>query len=132
MNMLVTQNLRDLLIKRCNDPIEAFASLGESYTTKDGPLTYIDRGGSVLAVAHLDWVMRRKPMLSKQGIIQCPQLDDRLGVWVILDVLPAIGVQVDVLLTDSEEVGASTAGYFIPKKDYNWVFSFDRAGMDVV
>jgi len=36
------------------------------------------------------------------------------------------------LLTDGEEAGRSTAAHFAPEKKYNWIFEFDRAGMDCV
>lgn len=67
-------------------------------------------------------------------VSKCPQLDDRLGAWVLLELLPSLGVATDVLLTDSEEVGQSTAQYFAEKcsQEYNWIYSFDRAGSDVV
>jgi len=125
------------LHKRLTDPIESFAKLGDTEYTEHGPLTYIDRGSNVLAVAHLDWVhFNKNPVFTKQyqnyKVSQCPQLDDRLGAWMVLDVLPRAGIKCDVLLTDSEEVGESTAQYFKPPKQYNWVMQFDRAGSDVV
>ena len=128
------------LHKRLTDPIESFAGLGDTTDTLHGPLTYIDRGGDVLAVAHLDTVDRcmfnLKPVITKQyqnyRIDSCPQLDDRLGAWMVLDVLPRAGIKCDVLLTDSEEIGESTAQYFKPPKQYNWMMQFDRAGSDVV
>lgn len=125
------------LLQRLTDPIEAFASLGDTTHTAHGPLTYIDRGSNVLAVAHLDWVkFNQHPVIRKQyqniRISQCPQLDDRLGAWMILDVLPRAGITCDVLLTDSEESGNSTAKHFNPPKKYNWIMEFDRAGSDVV
>ena len=55
-----------------------------------------------------------------------------LGVHLLLDVLPHLGVRFDVLLTDGEERGCSTARWFLPPRKYNWMFSFDRAGTDVV
>ena len=96
-----------------------------------GALYYRDNGADVLAVAHLDAVMVSKP--TKEGpYVFCPQLDDRLGVWVLLYMLPKIGVNVDVLLTDCEEVGQSTAQHFPKVKDYNWMVEFDRKGTDFV
>jgi hypothetical protein len=125
------------LLKRLTDPIEAFASLGDTTHTAHGPLTYIDRGSNVLAVAHLDWVkFNPNPVIRKQyqniRISKCPQLDDRLGAWMMLDVLPRAGITCDVLLTDSEESGNSTAESFNPPKKYNWIMELDRAGSDVV
>lgn len=125
------------LKKRLTDPIESFAKLGDTISTEHGPLTYIDRGANVLAVAHLDFVYwNPRPKITKQynnvKITKCPQLDDRLGAWMALDVLPRAGIKCDVLLTDSEEIGKSTAQFFDAPKDYNWIMQFDRAGSDVV
>jgi len=123
------------LLRCCKNDIEWFARFGDTTDTIDGPLTLQDNGASILGVAHLDSVMFSKPKLDtnkKSPSIQCPQLDDRLGAWVLLHVLPSLGVKCDVLLTDSEECGRSTARHFEPPKDYNWIFSFDRAGRDVV
>ena len=128
------------LFKRLTDPIEKFAKLGDTEYTKHGPLTYIDRGGDVLAVAHLDSVdycefnvsPRMKRQYGNVRIENCPQLDDRLGAWMVLDVLPRAGIKCDVLLTDSEEIGDSTAQFFKPPKQYNWMMQFDRAGSDMV
>lgn len=113
--------------------IKDYRSLGNVVDTPDGPMIHIDRGGDTLAVAHLDWVKWAKPRFSqKKGRIYCPQLDDRLGVWVILDLLPTLGVYSDILLTDSEECGRSTAKDFTTTKQYNWMYQFDRRGTDTV
>ena len=100
--------------------------------TNFGPLIHIDRGSNVLGVAHLDFVSWRIPKYRKTVVRQCPQLDDRLGVWVLLDLLPSMDVNTDILLTDSEECGESTAQFFDSPKKYNWMYQFDRAGTDVV
>jgi len=99
---------------------------------------FIDRGADILAVAHLDSVSNDDLFTvvktNKEAIVFSRQLDDRLGVYVILDVLPALGIECDVLLTTGEETGQSTGAYFkFPDgKDYNWMFQFDRSGTDVV
>jgi len=104
---------------------------GDRISTPYGSLYYRDNGASVLGVAHLDSVLRAPP--EKEGpFVYAPQLDDRLGVWILLDVLPRLGVKVDVLLTDCEEIGQTTARFFRPNRDYNWIFEFDRRGSDVV
>lgn len=109
-----------------------FYSLGEVLQTEHGPLIYIDNGADVLGVAHLDSVYESKPKLVGQRLY-CPQLDDRLGVYVLLHMLPKyLGKPYDILLTDSEEKGRSTSQYFETTKQYNWMFQFDRAGQDVV
>lgn len=112
--------------------------------TPDGLLIHIDNGGDVLGVAHLDTVIPTKlwprnplpykpPYRRRRKKVYSPQLDDRLGVWILLDLLPTLSsIQYDILLTDSEELGQSTAKYFKPDKQYNWIFEFDRAGTDTV
>lgn len=100
---------------------------------------YQDNGSDILAVAHLD---------SVQGEVECVvvdtaagplvvsgSLDDRLGAYVILELLPALGMTCDILLTTDEERGRSTAREFAEDydgKQYNWVIEFDRGGTDVV
>lgn len=122
------QRLRDILARR--DPLD-FAEFGDVTHTKDGAMIFADNGASMLGVAHLDYVGWSKPRF-KGGIVYCPQLDDRLGAWVLLDVLPKLGIKFDLLLTDSEELGRSTAQYFDAPREYNWIFEFDRAGIDAV
>lgn len=128
---MLNDKLYSALIERCATPIEAYRSLGDTVDTADGQLTYVDNGSPILAVAHLDYVMFREPRIV-DGIVYCPQLDDRLGAWAILDLLPTLGVNVDVLLTDGEECGRSTGRHFVNPNDHNWMFQFDRAGTDVV
>jgi muconolactone D-isomerase len=97
-----------------------------------------DNGSHVLAVAHLDTVVRpnrRKAdfyATNNGPAVISGALDDRLGAYVILKMLPALGVTCDWLLTVGEENGESTAGFFKPAKEYDWVIEFDRGGTDVV
>lgn len=100
---------------------------------------YINRGGNVLGVAHCDFVgCNREKRFHQYGrFAHSTTLDDRLGVYIILDVLPQMGIVTDVLLTDDEEVGRSTARLFAKHrkddaKQYNWIFSFDRHGAGAV
>lgn len=100
---------------------------------------YRDNGSSVLAVAHLDTVVSqqgRTPYFrdTKNGpAIVSGALDDRLGAYVILELLPKLGLTCDWLLTVGEESGASTAEYFSSNgKKYDWIIEFDRGGTDVV
>lgn len=105
--------------------------------TPEGFFYYKDNGASILAVAHLDSVQTDNSCtvvdtgagpLALSGV-----LDDRLGVYVILELLPKLGIEVDWLLTTNEEMGASTAANFYPEhKKYNWMIEFDRMGTDVV
>ncbi len=128
---LSTKSLGNLVM-RCTMPRIKFHDLGV-YNKKEDTV-FIDNGGSILAVAHLDCVKYNKPKITDNHIIT-GTLDDRLGVWGILDALPHITkVKYDILLTNDEEIGQSTAGQWtVPEgKDYNWMFSLDRRGLDVV
>lgn len=117
-------------------PLKAFAAFGKKYDTPDGPYFYKNNGSRVLFVAHLDSVNPfthfDKARLRSETRIFYPTVDDRAGAYVGLYYLPKLGLLYDVLLTDGEEKGASTAQWFKPKKKYNWMFSFDRMGTDAV
>lgn len=97
-------------------------------------------GAEVLAVAHLDTVQADRSCRVTEtaaGLLATSGgLDDRLGAYVILDMLPALGVEVDILLTTDEEVGRSTATEYAATvgddHGYNWAIEFDRGGTDVV
>jgi hypothetical protein len=103
-----------------------------------------DHGSRVLFVGHLDTVVR--PQQRKCGfldtaggpVVYSGGLDDRLGVFIGLDLLPALGIQYDILLTVGEEDGMSTAAFFDPEDvgieedRYDWIIEFDRGGTDVV
>lgn len=97
---------------------------------------YADNGADVLAVAHLDSVQSDGTCAvtdTSAGLLAASgALDDRLGVYVILELLPALGITTDILLTTDEEIGASTADSFDTDKQYRWLFQFDRGGTDVV
>lgn len=96
---------------------------------------FLDRSSSILGIAHLDthqslgWVGTLDHPLEPR--IYCPRADDRLGVYIMLDLLPKLGIPCDVLITNHEETGGSTGGDFSPTKKYNWMFQFDRMGEDV-
>lgn len=97
---------------------------------------YQDNGSDILAIAHLDSVHDDgtcRVVNSTSGLAAFSgALDDRLGAYVILELLPAMGIKCDWLLTTDEEKGQSTAELFTTEKKYNWMFSFDRGGTDVV
>ena len=98
---------------------------------------FLSRGAKVLSVAHVDTVIRDHhfidvPLPTGERFVYCPQLDDRLGVYTILDLLPALGVHTDVLLTTNEERANSSAKHFDTKKKYHWLVQFDRHGVDWV
>ena len=100
---------------------------------------YKDNGSKVLAVAHLDNVQADPTCqvidTAAGPLVVSGALDDRLGAYVILDLLPRLGITCDWLLTTDEEIGRSTAADFVDDyegKDYNWIIEFDRGGTDVV
>jgi hypothetical protein len=108
------------------------------YTDAKDFYFYQDNGADVLAVAHIDSVHSEPHFhvikVKDEVRVICSTLDDRLGAYIILDLLPRHGMKYDILLTDQEETGNSTAGIFnCPEgKHYKWMFSFDRHGNDVV
>lgn len=112
---------------------------GTVVQTPLGPYGFLDRGSDVLSVAHLDAVGEKPHFFG--GYVEgtdpwvfSPWLDDRLGVFVVLDVLPQLGFKHDVLLCTGEEQGRSTARNFtLPiGKKYRYIVEFDRMGEDVV
>lgn len=110
----------------------------KEYNTPGGKAWFKDNGANILAIAHLDsrvpFLHFEVARLRPDSLIYCPTLDDRLGAYIILDWLQTANIKADILLTENEEKGASTAAWFqFPKgKKYNWMFMFDRAGSDVV
>jgi len=122
--------------KICLANIVDFEGLGEANTTPDGIFVHRKSENSkVLGVAHLDTVLTSNHFQvinkKKDTRVYNMQLDDRLGVYTLLDLLPQVGINCDILLTEGEETGNSTAQYFESGK-YNWIFSFDRRGDDAV
>lgn len=109
---------------------------------ENGRHLFFDNGANVLAVAHLDTVIVPEKTFHFNKIvvnldggtqikqIKTPTLDDRLGVYTIMDLMPQIlGTNwADILLTEGEETGNSTAKDFShpDNKQYNWMVEFDR------
>lgn len=133
------------LRKRCLQSIDELMTEGDIYENELGEkFSFIDNGGDVLAIFHSDvspaiasqqdWfhVQREGSRRRHWNTVNSPALDDRLGAYIILDVLPKLGVKCDVLITEDEEIGRSTASMFDTEKKYNWMFQFDRRGTDVV
>lgn len=121
----------------CTRAEKYFWKIGNATDTVDGKYLFINNNSKILAIAHLDTVQKKSHFyrvnVGGDTWVLCPWLDDRLGAYVILDLLPTLkGVKYDILLTTGEESGRSTARHFESSKQYNWMFSFDRAGDDVV
>ena len=97
---------------------------------------YKDNDSSILFVAHLDTVQQcnhfQEINVSGDNLIFNAKLDDRLGVYTILDLLPKLGITADILFTENEEIGQTTAEQFKTDKKYNWIVEFDRTGADAV
>lgn len=130
-----------LLKKRCLDPISAFDDEAERTVAENGQSYWFraQPGANILFVAHLDTVLPPSRVghfkyveVAGRHIAYNAQFDDRLGVHIGLDVLPALGVKADVLLTEGEEDCSSSAQFFEPQREYNWIMQFDRSGTDVV
>lgn len=99
----------------------------------DSYYAILDRGCDTLAVCHLDTVNRPSGPSIEDDIIASPVVDNRLGVYIIMELLAGKGIHSDILLTTGEETGRSTALLFDIDTDrtYNWMYSFDRKGEDV-
>lgn len=125
------------LKQTCLRSIPSFKEYGKVEHTQDGIFIHnLKENNKVLGVAHLDTVLSLRHFFIKKigesNMVFSAQLDDRLGAYVLLHLLPQMGIEFDLLLTEGEEMGASTAVYFDTQKEYNWMFSFDRRGNDVV
>lgn len=96
---------------------------------------FLDTGSDVLGVVHADTVLpprppRRHPDPDQPHVLLAPGLDDRLGLFLLTQVLPSQGMLPDILVTTGEEEHASSAAQWRPPahKRYRWMFSFDRVG----
>jgi hypothetical protein len=90
---------------------------------------FVDRNSKILFVAHLDTVKLPRIDTVFAHRVSGAGFDDRLGCKIAWELGKELGC--DVLLTDYEEDGCSSAQYH-ELKDYNWICEFDRAGNDVV
>ncbi len=116
------------------DTVPGFVRVQEG---SDRPYWFHDAGSDVLFVAHVDSVQSSRVFMEtemKDGTqcISSPVLDDRLGVYTLLCLLPALGIHADILLTTDEECGGSTSKCFPKNKQYNWMMEPDRMGVDAV
>lgn len=89
---------------------------------------YVDNEAPVLLVAHIDTV--QKPRLEKWNT--GAGFDDRLGCFLGYQLVNKYPQWFDLLLTDYEETGNSTAEFFEPSHEYNFVVELDREGMNYV
>jgi len=105
---------------------------------KDRDYLYINNNANILGVAHCDTVfdsdINKNIYAESQDYIISPVLDDRAGVFTLLNFLPQYypNIKYDILLTRDEEIGNSTANLFETSKQYHWIFEFDRRGTGAV
>ena len=85
----------------------------------------------VAAVAHMDYLGSGKVHRCDRRRVVSSALDDRLGVWLALNLEALTGIPLDIIITDGEESGQSTARYVSPEylDRYNWIVEFDRMGL---
>lgn len=88
-----------------------------------------------LLVCHADTVLSSSAYSydDATGIVVSSELDDRLGIAVMLCLLSE-GLDVSCLVCDNEEIGQTTAKQFAKETDLIpvWLTEFDRRGSDVV
>lgn len=140
---------REALARICVAPEQGFGAeygmtrwVKESVKDEENYFFFKDNGSDILAVAHLDTVISADKRMcdyvrtAAGEMVWSGSLDDRLGAYTILELLPKLGMTFDWLLTVGEERGESTAQFFAEStansKEYKWAIEFDRGGTDVV
>lgn len=135
MKAMKYESLKEL----CTASVPELREMGEFHKTEaDGSgFTLCRRGGKVLGVAHTDVSQSvqsyRQDLVITTSAFEHGWLDDRLGVHALLYNLPKLGIKIDVMLTENEEMGSSTGGCqqaIDVASEYNWIFSMDRKGDD--
>ena len=98
-----------------------------------GTLIFRDYGADVLLVAHVDHVGEpvASPIRVSGTRVAHVGLDDRLGCYAIEELVRR-GVKADLLFTDCEETGQTTGADFVAPREYRFILSMDRAGVDCV
>lgn len=128
------KTLRSVMTAKTVDGFRKYGKVSNKYT---GRYIYIDNGSDILAVGHMDTRLDFNHLeianLKPDTWIFGANLDNRLGLYYLLHYLPAMGYKYDILLTENEEKGMSSAMGFTPPegKKYNWMFSFDYRGEGV-
>jgi len=83
----------------------------------------------LLFIAHRDTVRKPTGVITFNNYLISAVIDNRLGMNLGINISKQFNF-IDILITDGEEMGMSSAR-FIPKKvleKYNWCFSIDRMG----
>lgn len=131
---MTTKKRMDLMaLREClGRPVDEFFP---AWFPKETRYKHIDNGSRILGVCHVDTVcpVSSQLFISKDGgTLYGSNFDDRLGYFVLMHLLPSIGINLDVLVCDHEEMGRSTGKYFLGADKYDLVVEFDRAGADYV
>lgn len=134
--MIIKKKLKWWLTKSTDKIFKSFSRHVHNGQDKNKRFIFIDNGADILAVAHVDTVLpvKRQRVSFQDDFVFARGLDDRLGCHVAVDILPELGIKADVLLTDNEEIGQSTAQFVegvIPNR-YRFIVEFDRGGADFV
>lgn len=118
----------ELLEKFCKMGHDEFRDpIGISYTG-DGVLSLIDNNADILGVAYIGEEYPEEVFFSKNkkvGQVWSPVLRQRLGAHILINELPALGVEADILIVSDNSLGSSNADVFFGATEYNWMFSFD-------
>ena len=101
---------------------------GQIYGNWDTHYIYVDNNSPVLLVAHMDTVQTPELRAGNTGA----GFDDRLGCFVGHQLVKNYPQWFDLLITDYEESGSSTAEFFCPSHEYNFVVELDREGAGYV
>ena len=110
---------------------------GKGYVRTDiddelnGYYLFKDNKADTLAVAHMDTVFPSNVPMIYDGKIYSPGVDNRIGVYIIDELLAKKNIKCDILFTTNEERLMSSGRAFRTEKKYNFIFSFDRMGDDI-
>ncbi len=99
-----------------------FCNTGKWFPEDNKPVVPTKLSVTEESILSSQWVAKKANKLGG------PVVDDRLGCAL------ALGCTnwADILFTDCEEIGMSTAAYFQAPRAYNWIIGLDRRGTDVV
>ncbi len=114
--------------KRKSDILAMFPMHQVHNQIKRERYVYVDNGAPSLLVAHIDTVQTPRLDSANRGA----GFDDRLGVYLGHTLATERPDLFDLLLTDYEECGRSTAEFFEPTHAYRLVVGLDREGDDYV
>lgn len=113
--------------KMSSDKILDLGLDGVSFTN-DGVLYYVTSGSPVLGVAYIGADDEEEAFFSwneKTGQVWGSSLQRRMGLHILTQELPSVGIAPDILIVGDNSDGVpNTDGYF-GAQEYKWMFSFD-------